>query len=175
MKKKVAVLGLMVVFAAAALLFVGCPSDGDGSGGGYSYIDDWEYIDLSEGVDGVLDDGDMRQVFTIAASNWQMMMYERSGGAWVSSLGFQGTYTATTDTWTVTLTGLSFPPLYGGTWFGATEWQDYDNYYYMYMVYYYYWYYTTGGATQDIGYDFSADGNTLYMDVDGDVTAFTRI
>jgi hypothetical protein len=174
MKKKVAVLGLMVVFAAAALLFVGCPSDGDGSGGGYSYIDDWEYIDLSEGVDGVLDDGDTRQLFTITASNWTMMEYERTGGAWVVSFGYQGTYTATSDTWTITMTGISIPAQYGSNWYGSTEWLDPTAYPFLYYVYYY-WYYMAGDVTVDIGYDFSADGNTLYMDVDGDVTAFTRI
>jgi hypothetical protein len=87
----------------------------------------------------------------------------------------QGTYTATADTWTVTLEGLSLPPAYGATWYNQAQWQSEYNYPFLYYAYYTYFYYLAGGNIMDIDYALSADGDTLYMTVGGGTTPFTRI
>jgi hypothetical protein len=156
MTKKPVKMALIAMAAAALLSFVGCKEEG----GGPSYIGNWEWV---EG----LTDGDQRQTFSFTETSWEMMMYLRAGGVWVAQFGFRGTYSGTADSWTITLTGVAIPQLYGNTWYGQTYW-DFDYYYNLWYFYYYYFYYQAGGDNvMTIGYSLSADGNTLTMTIPG--------
>lgn len=160
MKKKLVMLTLTVFVAAAVLLFVGCPEDGER----VSYIGTWQHIE-----------GDSKEIVTLTQNTFEMMSYQFNAPTWVAFWGFKGAMTVADHTMTITLSHLSLPYFYGYTWY--TSWNYLSNPYLYYL--YYFYIYDMGGSPFDFTYEVSADGNTIYITIDmgygPETITFTRI
>lgn len=148
---------LTVMVAAVVLLFVGCP-DGTGGGSTSSYIGSWEHID-----------GSFRELFIFTSNTWELQSQELISSNWVISWKAKGTMSASANTLTITITGVSTPYYGYPNWYDSSYWDYYDpNFnYYLYYIYYYWWYYVGGyqAATIGVPYSLTTDGNSLVITV----------
>ncbi len=159
MKKKVVLLTLISIAAASVLLFVGCPEEGGVRGP--TLVGTWENVTETDPP---------RVVITITETTSTTNIYGGSAPDWVHLCSVRGTYTYSGDTLTTTLTALTAPYLF--------SYYDPFNVYYEYPGWYYSWddathpylyqlYSSYGGDVLQWTITLSADGNTLYVTIDG--------
>lgn len=166
MKKKLSMLTLTIIVAAAVLLFVGCPTEP--GGGTRPYEGEWEHVD-----------GSMREVFIFTSNTWEVQSQELIASSWVILWKTKGTMSATPNTFTMTITHQSAPYYGYPMWYDSSSWDYYDpNYRYYLSEVYYSWSYYVGGyqaATLNVPYSLSGDGNTLILSTPSGPYSLTRI